>query len=164
MKPISKISAAVVAGALSLGTMAATAEASSATPAKATGTAVVSAASAGYLSGSCRASRGNYGNLKAYYYTSGSKDYFNQFNWYLAGPGLRNKNNVYLRVREHLNGRADRTLWSWASGDNVRRGTGGYSARPGVGVPRRAKVHVDFSFIFDRSGSDPRCTGRTNSV
>ncbi|MET8340921.1 hypothetical protein ABZV14_44740 [Streptosporangium canum] len=164
MKPISKISTAVVAGALSLGAMAATAEASPATPVSAAGATVAGAASAGYLSGSCGANRGNYGNLKAYYYTSGSKDYFNRFNWYLGGGGLRNKNNVSLRVREHLNGRADRTLWRWASGDNVRRGTGGYSPSPHVGVSRRAKVHVDFTFVFDRSGKDPRCTGRTNSL
>ncbi|WP_336204194.1 hypothetical protein [Nonomuraea sp. LPB2021202275-12-8] len=114
------------------------------------------------LSGGCRAARGNYGNLKAYYYTRGRNDIFNRMNWYLAGPGLRNRNNVTLRIREDLKGRADRTLWRWVSGDNIKKGSGGISLNEAV--PRRAKVHADFKFIFDRRGQDPSCSGRTNSI
>ncbi|GGO66918.1 hypothetical protein [Nonomuraea cavernae] len=139
----------------------ASASTATASTASHTGTTAVSAAM-GNLSGTCRADRGNYGNLKAYYYTKGRNDIFNRMNWYLAGPGLRNRNNITLRIREHLNGRADRTLWRWVSGDNIKKGTGGISLKEAA--PRRAKVHADFSFVFDRRGKDPRCSGRTNSV
>ncbi|WP_397563295.1 hypothetical protein [Spongiactinospora sp. 9N601] len=161
MTRISLALAAAVSGvALATGTPAAALGGGTANGGTTDGVSV--SAAAFNLSGSCRARRGNYGNLKAYYYTRGRYDIFNRMNWNLAGPGLRNKNNVTLRLREHLNLRPDRTLWRWQSRDNVRRGTGGVSLNEAV--PRRAKVHADFTFVFDRSGSDPRCHGRTNSA
>ncbi|GGS60739.1 hypothetical protein GCM10010156_19330 [Planobispora rosea] len=156
-----KLSTALVAGVLATGVAATTAHAAAPQTAPVAAEAAATAASLN-LSGNCSAARGNYGNLKAYYYTRGRNDIFNRMNWYLGGPGLRDRNNVTLRLREHLNGRSDRTLWKWVSGDNVRKGTGGISLNEAV--PRRAKVHADFTFVFDRRGNDPRCSGRTNSV
>jgi hypothetical protein len=159
MNPIAKLATAVAVTALSLGTLSATAQASEtqgAAPAS-------SVSSAAYLAGGCQAAKGNYANIKAYYYTSGRYDYFNRINWFLGGPGLRNKNNVHLRIRLERRGLPDKTIWSYTSGDNVSPGAGGRSV-PNTRVKRTDRVHVDFTFVFDRSGTDPHCGDRTNSL
>lgn len=164
MKPITKIATAtataVAATAISLGALSTGAQASGTL-----GTSHVSSAtaSAAYLSSGCQAAKGNYGSIKAYYYTQGKYDYFNRINWYLGGNGLRNKNNVQLRIRLERRGLPDKTIWSYKSGDNVPPGSGGKSV-PNIRVKRSDKVHVDFSFVFDRSGKDPKCGDRTNSI
>lgn len=148
MKPITKVATAVAATAIALGALSTTAGATT---------------SAAYLASGCQAAKGNSGTIKAYYYTQGKYDYFNRINWHLAGPGLRNKNNVQLRIRLDRRGLPDKTIWSYKSGDNVPPGGGGKSV-PNVRVKRSDKVYVDFSFVFDRSGKDPKCGDRTNSI
>jgi hypothetical protein len=119
---------------------------------------------AAYVSGRCDASRGNYATFKAYYYTQGQHDIFNRFNWYLGGPGLRNKSNVRINVKKHVNNLPDQTVpgGAWKSKDNVRPGSGGVSKE--VSVKRSWRVHVKFWFIFDRSDQDPQCARDTNRI
>ncbi|MEU7839303.1 MULTISPECIES: hypothetical protein [unclassified Nonomuraea] len=161
MKPITKLATAVAVTVLSLGTMDTAAQASA--PLSTSNVSSVTTSAAAYLAGGCQAAKSNYGNIKAYYYTQGRYDYFNRINWYLGGPGLRNKNNVRLRIRLERRGLPDKTIWSYTSGDNVSPGGGGRSV-PNIRVKRSDKVHVDFNFVFDRSGSDPHCGDRTNSL
>ncbi|MFI6176815.1 hypothetical protein ACIA8R_14900 [Nonomuraea sp. NPDC051191] len=161
MKPIMKLTTAVAVTALSMGMVSTTAQAS-----ERVGTARVSsvtASAAASLAGGCQAAKSNWGNIKAYYYTQGKYDYFNRINWFLGGPGLRNKNNVRLRIRLERRGLPDKTIWSYTSGDNVSPGSGGRPV-PNLRVKRSDKVHVDFNFVFDRSGKDPHCGDRTNSL
>ncbi|WP_188194184.1 hypothetical protein [Nonomuraea sp. SYSU D8015] len=116
---------------------------------------------AAVVSGKC--DRGsNSASLNAYYYTSGQYDIFNRFNWYLSGPGLRNESNVWFYVKRHMNNLPDIIVDRSTSENNVKPGSGGVSKR--VSVKRSWRVWVEFTVIFDRSGPDPSCHGKTRRI
>ncbi|MFI7706712.1 hypothetical protein [Nonomuraea sp. NPDC049480] len=116
-------------------------------------------ASFSVLSGRCSAARDNYGTFRVYFYQRGRYDVFNRFNYQLAGPGLRNKNNVEIWIRER-HSRA--VLHHWKSKDNVHRGHGGIPLN--WRVPRKENVVVVVKFTFDRRGWDPSCADVTATV
>jgi len=145
MKPIIKMATAVAVTAFSLGTMTTAAQAS--TPLGTSHVSSVTTSAAAYLAGGCQAAKSNYGNIKAYYYTQGKYDYFNRINWYLGGPGLRNKSNVRLRIRLERRGLPDKTIWSHKSRGQcaARRGRVVGPQHPGQAErqgPRRLQLRL----------------------
>lgn len=72
------------------------------------------------------------------------------------------KSNTNIRHREDVFGASDPTMYSWNSPDN-RKFRRWYSHFPPLTIqlPSSREMFTNYSFIFDRGGTDPRCTART---
>ncbi|MEV4106035.1 hypothetical protein [Nonomuraea sp. NPDC049695] len=159
------IAALAVAGAATTGLAAlpAVADASGATSASAMGTA----------SGSC-SKGGPYINFTGHYHNSSRYHVFTKFSWTIGGSGVRNKNNVEFRVKHDNRLGHDPIYWTWKSPDNIRKGysevnsgtqNGGNPVpRSGIRVPKNKAAYVEFKVVFDKRGTDPRCSGHTRNV
>ncbi|WP_084960901.1 hypothetical protein [Thermoactinospora rubra] len=130
-----------------------------------------SAAFAG-TSGSCSKS-GAYINFTAHYHNSSRHHVFTWFEWTIGGNGVRNKNNVEVRVKHDNRLGHDPIYWTWVSPDNIRKGrstltqdqrNGAPVPRGGVKVPKNQRAYTEFKAVFDKRGDDPRCTGHTRNV
>ncbi|MFC4586278.1 hypothetical protein [Sphaerisporangium corydalis] len=124
-------------------------------------------------SGSC--SKGGASiNFSAYYHNSSRYHVFTSFAWTIAGSGVHNKNNVQVRVKYDNARGHDPIYWTWISPDNIRKGRstlnsgtrngGNPVPASGVRVPKSKKAYTEFKAVFDKSGTDPRCTGHTRNI
>ncbi|MFI7638773.1 hypothetical protein [Nonomuraea sp. NPDC049400] len=124
------------------------------------------ASAARTLYGSCKTpGESFYANVEAYYTPRDNKDHISTIKFYLGSKGnhqLGTKNNATLRIREARNNAPDRSLWTWISKDNIPKGWTTKSV--GIAVNYSVKWHADFEFTFDRSGGDPKCSGRTSGA
>ncbi|TLP60535.1 hypothetical protein [Microbispora triticiradicis] len=128
-------------------------------------------ARAASTSGSC-SNKGAFINFNAYYHNSSRYHVFTSFDWSIGGSGVRNKNNVELRVKHHNTAGHDTIHWTWISLDNTRKGysklTSANAYRPvpksGVKVAKNKKAYVEFKAVFDKKGTDPRCGSHTQNI
>ncbi|MCG5219614.1 hypothetical protein [Streptosporangium sp. KLBMP 9127] len=104
-------------------------------------------------------------DLAAYYTPKNGEDKIDEIVYVLGATGnnqLGNKSNVRLRIRKDLRYSADKTLWTWESGDNIKPGR--HAKYPNTRVKYSDKWHVDIYVSFDKKGIDPTCNAHTRSV
>jgi hypothetical protein len=123
-------------------------------------------------SGSC-SKGGAYIDFDAHYHNSSRYHVFTSFSWTIGGNGVRNKNNVQFRVKHNNSLGHDHIYWTWTSPDNIRKGysavtsstkNGGPVKRGGVKVPKNKRAYVEFKAVFDKAGSDPKCSAHTSGI
>ncbi|MBP2320537.1 hypothetical protein JOF56_000922 [Kibdelosporangium banguiense] len=125
-------------------------------------------ASAGETGGNCDSGRYT-ANFWLNYHTSGSYDYPDYFRWELRvrnGGQLGNRSNVNAKVKSvNSGGTGDPVHYEWPSADNIGPGFETHFIPNSVKVARNKSMYASYQFIFDKpGGSDPSCTGRTDSV
>jgi hypothetical protein len=148
---------AVAAVPLLVGMAVLTGPAQAATPVQADHAGAMAASS----NGSC-SSKGAYINFSAFYHNSSRHHVFTSYAWTIGGNGVRKKNNVEVRVKHDNRLGHDPIYWTWISKDNVRKGRSSISRT--VRVPKKQRAYVEFKAVFDKKGSDPRCTGHTRNI
>lgn len=123
-------------------------------------------AQAASVPGGCSASGYNGNGVTHYSRLTGGIHRITKFEYRLQhSSSTRGKSNTNIRHYENRRLGSDRLMYTWNSPDNRKFGTN-YTHTPDVTVQLDylKEMFTNYTFIFDRSGPDPRCTARTPDI